>query len=127
MKAFQQLKIKKLAEKADDDKAAADKADAEKAAADKAVADKAAADKAAADKAAADQKHMLITALMRSAEKITFRQAEILCGLVALEESDFSQLPSFDKIGYRLRKIIEKLPHFGPDMIELLLVALNAI
>jgi hypothetical protein len=92
----------------------------------KAAADKAAADKAAADKAAADQKHMLITALMRSTENITFKQAEILRGLAGLGLEESHNLDK-DKIGYILRKISEKLPQFEPDRIELLLVALNAI
>jgi len=90
------------------------------------LAKKAAADKAAADKAAADQKHMLITALMRSTENITFKQAEILRGLAGLGLEESHNLDK-DKIGYILRKISEKLPQFEPDRIELLLVALNAI
>jgi colicin import membrane protein len=121
MEDLQKLKIDELAKKA-----AADKAAADKAAADKAAADKAAADKAAADKAAADQKHMLITALMRSTENITFKQAEILRGLAGLGLEESHNLDK-DKIGYILRKISEKLPQFEPDRIELLLVALNAI
>ena len=84
------------------------------------------AKKAAADKAAADQKHMLITALMRSTENITFKQAEILRGLAGLGLEESHNLDK-DKIGYILRKISEKLPQFEPDRIELLLVALNAI